>query len=77
MNVLRIKYQPENPITAPAGGMRLDQFLAESLKQFSRARLQKLIAQELILVDGKAKRQVIACRLDKRLQSQYRPRWHQ
>jgi len=45
-------------VTVPqsAARMRLDQFLAEHLKQFSRSRIQQLIRRGAITVDGRAAR---------------------
>src|SRR6516165_1261594 len=36
--------------------LRLDQFLADRLAQFSRARIQKLISEGAILVDGRVEK---------------------
>jgi 23S rRNA pseudouridine1911/1915/1917 synthase len=41
-------------VTAEEAGSRLDQFLVAKLFDVSRARVQQLIDQELVLVDGKA-----------------------
>jgi 23S rRNA pseudouridine1911/1915/1917 synthase len=42
------------PVAAEEAGVRLDQFLVAKLADISRARVQQLIEQELVLVDGKA-----------------------
>ncbi len=42
------------PVTAEEAGVRLDQFLVAKLADISRARVQQLIEQELVLVDEKA-----------------------
>ena len=42
------------PVTAEEAGLRLDQCLVSKLADVSRARVQQLIEQELVLVDGKA-----------------------
>jgi len=55
-DLIRVKYQTEEPLKSGLGAERLDQFLAGNLKQFSRAQLQKLIEAQLILVDGKAEK---------------------
>ena len=52
--LIRIIYEPEN--FAFSVSLRLDQFLAAVLKQFSRAQLQRLINQQQVLVDGKARK---------------------
>ena len=54
-DLIRIKYQPEDLLFSGVGA-RLDQFLAGHLQQFSRVQLQKLIAEKLVLVDGKAEK---------------------
>lgn len=41
-------------VTADAAGARLDQFLVAKFADISRARVQQLIEQSLVLVDGKA-----------------------
>jgi 23S rRNA pseudouridine1911/1915/1917 synthase len=41
-------------VAAEESGKRLDQFLAAALTDVSRARVQQLIEQKLVLVDGKA-----------------------
>src|ERR1700722_16427520 len=40
------------PVAADNAGKRLDQFLAASLENVSRARVQELISQGMVLVDG-------------------------
>src|SRR6266849_3110308 len=40
-------------VTAEHANQRLDQFLVSHLPETSRARVQQLIAQEKVLVDGK------------------------
>lgn len=47
-----IRYEPDSAFRASSKTIRLDQFLAESLKQFSRARIQKLIEEKQVFVDG-------------------------
>jgi 23S rRNA pseudouridine1911/1915/1917 synthase len=51
-------YMPQFPLVIPAtandAGKRLDQFLAAHLHETSRARVQQLISQNLVLVDGSA-----------------------
>jgi 23S rRNA pseudouridine1911/1915/1917 synthase len=42
------------PVTPEDAGVRLDQFLVAHLGDVSRARVQQLIEQELVLVDGEA-----------------------
>jgi 23S rRNA pseudouridine1911/1915/1917 synthase len=42
------------PVTAEDAGKRLDQFLVAQLPEVSRARVQQMIAQELVRVDGLA-----------------------
>lgn len=48
-------YMPQFPLVIPAtandAGKRLDQFLAAHLRETSRARVQQLISQNLVLVD--------------------------
>jgi len=41
-------------VAAGESGARLDQFLVAKLAEISRARVQQLIEQSLVLVDGKA-----------------------
>ena len=41
-------------VGAPAAGLRLDRFLAERLPEFSRAFLQRCIADGRVHVDGRA-----------------------
>ncbi len=55
-DLIRLNYQPEDISLSSGTGPRLDQFLADCLKQFSRAQLQKLIEEQLVLVDDKAEK---------------------
>jgi 23S rRNA pseudouridine1911/1915/1917 synthase len=47
---------PRLTVPSEAGGSRLDRFLAEALPQFSRSRLQALIRQGHVLLQGKTAR---------------------
>jgi len=62
---------PEYPIhlVAPAGaaGKRLDHFLATSLPDTSRARIQQLIASHQVLVDGSKAKPSLRLRGDERI----------
>jgi 23S rRNA pseudouridine1911/1915/1917 synthase len=53
--------------TAEASGKRLDLFLAEQIPDTSRARIQQLIAQEKILVNGAAAKASLRLRGDEQI----------
>jgi 23S rRNA pseudouridine1911/1915/1917 synthase len=48
-----VEYQATITVSPEGAAQRLDQFLVSHLQETSRARVQQLIAQEKVLVDGK------------------------
>ena len=46
----------EKKLTIETGGMRLDKYMTDMLTDISRSQIQKMIEQEVILVNGEAKK---------------------
>jgi 23S rRNA pseudouridine1911/1915/1917 synthase len=63
----------EFEVTAEQSGKRLDQFLAANIPDVSRVRVQQLIAQEQVWVNGKAGKRSLRLRAEDKIRVQATP----